>query len=60
MNQSPKIETYERDGHTLTFIGEFNPWKYGEAMAAIASKRYGVEVTITNVIRKEDGTSVPR
>lgn len=60
MNQTPKIETYERDGHTITFIGEFNPWKFGETMAAIASKKYGVEVTVTDVIRKADGSHMPR
>lgn len=59
MERKP-VETVRKDGHTITFIGQFNPWKYAEAMAAIAGKRYNAKVTVTNIIRKEDGSHVPR
>jgi|GEM_PF-7115098 len=58
--QKENASTVKRDGYTFTFANELNPWKYWEARAEIGSKRYGGKAIITDIIRKKDGSHVPR
>ncbi len=44
----------------ITRLNDLDPWAYAEAMAMIASKRFGCIVTITDVKNKFTGESYPR
>lgn len=48
------------DGGKAEVHGNFNPWAFFETLTGIASRRFGAEVTVTDVIRKADGSHVPR
>lgn len=48
------------NGGKAEIHGNFPVWAFFEAWAGIASRRFGVEVTVTDVIRKADGSHVPR
>lgn len=44
-----------RPGNDVVIVrGEFNPKKVFQLLADILGDRYGMEVTVTDVIRKED------
>lgn len=48
------------NGGKAEIHGNFPVWAFLEAWAGIASRRFGAEVTVTDVIRKADGSHVPR
>jgi|GEM_PF-6373740 len=55
-----KVETVYQGGYKINFVGEPDPWRFGEVWAKIAGERYGAEVTVTGVTLKSDGSRVPR
>ncbi len=45
--------------YKITATNRPDPWKFAKAWALIAGEKFGAEVTVTGVRRKDTGEAVP-